>query len=71
MFRVRSTESDKTLRLTIVAVLALSVAALLVTIWVMIDFLAEQAIVHELIAELARRSERQGGDVGRRIEVAV
>ena len=52
MFRVPSTETDRTLRLVIVAVLALSVAALLVTIGVMIDFLAEQAIVHELIAEL-------------------
>jgi two-component system, NtrC family, sensor histidine kinase HydH len=52
MFRVRSTESDRTLRMAIVAVLALSVAALLVTVWVMVDFLAEQEIVHELIEEL-------------------
>ena len=57
MFRVRSTESDRTLRLAIVAVLALSVAALLVTIWVMVDFLAEQAIVHELIADLPIESK--------------
>jgi len=52
MFRVTSTDSDRTLRLAIVAVLALSVAALLVTVWVMVDFLAEQKIVHELIEEL-------------------
>lgn len=57
MFRVRSTESDRTLRLAIVAVLTLSVAALAVTTWVMIDFLAEQAIVHELIAELPEEAK--------------
>jgi len=38
--------------MVIVAVLALSVAALLVTAWVMVDFLAEQEVVHELIEEL-------------------
>lgn len=57
MFRVRSTESDRTLRLAIVAVLTLSLAALLVTVWVMVDFLAEQAIVHELIAELPAQAK--------------
>ena len=57
MFRVRSTESDRTLRLAIVAVLALSVAALWVTVWVMVDFLAEQEIVNELIDDLPPASK--------------
>ena len=52
MFRVSSSESDRSLRLAVVAVLTLSVAALAVTIWVMVDFLAEQQIVHELLTEL-------------------
>jgi len=52
MFRVRSADSDRTLRFAIIAVLTLSVAALSVTVWVMIDFLAEQEIVKELIREL-------------------
>ncbi len=52
MFRVRPTESDRTLRLAILAVVGLSIAALAVTIWVMVDFLAEQKIVRELIEEL-------------------
>lgn len=52
MFRVRSTEFDRSVRVAVVAVLALSVAALLVTIWVMVDLTAEQKVVHSLIAEL-------------------
>ncbi|MCA9213127.1 MAG: PAS domain-containing sensor histidine kinase [Planctomycetales bacterium] len=52
MFRVKQAESDGTRRVAIVAVLALSVLALAVTVWVMVDFLAEQQIVRELIREL-------------------
>lgn len=52
MFRVRRAESDSTLRIAVVAVMALSASALAVTVWVMVDFLAEQQIVHELIEEL-------------------
>lgn len=56
MFRVRPTESDRTLRLATTVVLGLSVAALLVTFWVMIDFLDEQRIVADLMDELPATS---------------
>lgn len=52
MFRVGSTETGKPYRLAIVGLLALSVAALAVTIWVMNELLHEQEIVAELIEYL-------------------
>lgn len=52
MFRVRSDESAKTYRFAIIMLLTLSFIALLVTIWVMNDFLREQRIVGELIKQL-------------------
>ena len=52
MFRVQSTESGKNYRLAIVSLLVLSVAALAITIWVMVEFLHEQEIVQELIRKL-------------------
>jgi two-component system sensor histidine kinase HydH len=52
MFRVGSTETGKSYRLAIVGLLALSVAALVVTIWVMNELLHEQEIVAELIEYL-------------------
>ena len=52
MFRVASTESDQSYRLVIAGLLALSVTALAVTIWIMDDLLREQEIVAELIEYL-------------------
>ncbi len=52
MFRVQSTETGKNYRLAVVGLLLLSAAALAVTIWEMIDFLREQAIVAELMPRL-------------------
>ncbi len=52
MFRVRTTETAKTFRLAIAELLMLSVAALAVTLWVMVDFRREQEIVVELIQQL-------------------
>lgn len=63
MFRVRKAASDTTLRIAVVAVLTLSVAALVVTVWVMVDFLAEQQIVHELIGELPAEVKSKAEDL--------
>jgi len=52
MFRVEPTDSGKSNRLAIVSLLALSAAALAVTVWVMVDFLHEQEIVHALVSQL-------------------
>ncbi|MFT5327259.1 MAG: signal transduction histidine kinase [Planctomycetaceae bacterium] len=52
MFRVNPTETSKAYRLAIVSLLALSAAAFAVTVWVMVDFLHEQEIVHGLISQL-------------------
>jgi len=52
MFRVHHTETKKTYRLAVIGLLLLSVAALSVTVWVMIDFLREQSIVEGLIENL-------------------
>ncbi len=52
MFRVRSKETGQGYRLAIAGLLMLSVAAFAVTVWVMIDFLREQEIVHGLISQL-------------------
>jgi PAS domain-containing protein len=52
MFRVQSTETGKNYRLAVVGLLLLSAAALAVTIWEMIDFLREQAIVEDLMQRL-------------------
>ena len=54
MFRIHSTETEKTFRLAIIGLLLMSGAALGVTIWVMVDFLKEQVIVEELIQQLPR-----------------
>lgn len=52
MFRVNTNETGKVYRPAIVGLLMLSVAAFAVTVWVMIDFLREQEIVHQLIGKL-------------------
>ena len=52
MFRVDPNEAGKAYRPAIVSLLALSVAAFAVTVWVMVDFLREQEIVHQLIGQL-------------------
>ncbi|QDV24505.1 two-component system sensor histidine kinase NtrB [Aureliella helgolandensis] len=52
MFRVPSGETVKTYRTAITALLVLSVTALVITIWVMIDFVDEQATVRQLIRDL-------------------
>lgn len=52
MFRVNPTETSKAYRLAIASLLALSAAAFVVTVWVMVDFLHEQEIVHGLIGQL-------------------
>ncbi len=52
MFRVHPKDTDKIYRLAVVGLLLLSVAALAVTVWVMVDFLREQSIVEELIQKL-------------------
>jgi two-component system, NtrC family, sensor histidine kinase HydH len=52
MFRVDSEVAVRGHRLAIAGLLALSLAAFCVTVWVMIDFLHEQEIVHALIGQL-------------------
>ena len=52
MFRTHAKESGKSYRLAVIGLLLMSAAALGVTIWVMVDFLREQAIVDELIRKL-------------------
>lgn len=52
MFRKRATHTGKTYRLAIAGLVALSLAALAVTIWVMNEFLHEQELVSELIQRL-------------------
>ncbi|MEZ6060986.1 MAG: ATP-binding protein [Planctomycetaceae bacterium] len=52
MFRVQSTATGRDYRLAIAGLLTLSVAALAVTVWVMVDFLREQEIVRQLIGQL-------------------
>ena len=52
MFRVESEESGRGYRLAIAGLVVLSVAAFFVTVWVMVDFLREQEIVHALIGQL-------------------
>ncbi len=52
MFRVESEESGRRYRLGIAGLLVLSAAAFFVTVWVMVDFLREQEIVHALIDQL-------------------
>ncbi len=52
MFSVHSNETGRSYRLAIVGLLALSVATLAVTIWVMNELLREQVVVAELIEYL-------------------
>ena len=52
MFRVESEESGRRYRLAIAGLLVLSAVAFFVTVWVMVDFLREQEIVHALIDQL-------------------
>ncbi|MCR9119709.1 MAG: PAS domain-containing sensor histidine kinase, partial [bacterium] len=56
MFRPPPQEVGKTYRLAIAGLLLLSAAALVGTIWVMVDFLREQVIVDELIQNLPESS---------------
>ncbi len=56
MFRIQSTETAKTYRLVIAGLFLLSVAALAVTLWVMVDFQREQEIVRQLIQQLPPES---------------
>ncbi|MEZ6073585.1 MAG: ATP-binding protein [Pirellulales bacterium] len=52
MFRTRPAESGSTYRLAIAGLLAFSIAALAITVWVMVDFLREQRVVQGLVQEL-------------------
>ncbi len=63
MFRVQSNETDKTYKLAVVGLLLLSGAALAVTIWVMVDFLREQEIVHNLISQLPEEAVTTAEDL--------
>lgn len=59
MFRVQSSETVKTYRTAIMALLLLSVAAFVITIWVMVDFVDEQATVRQLIRDLPVDARKQ------------
>jgi len=52
MFRVQPNETGRTYRMGVILLLALSVVALAVTVWVEFDFLREQELVKELIQDL-------------------
>lgn len=52
MFQVRRSDSVSPFRWAVIALLCLSLAALGITIWIMVDFLREQEIVHRLIQQL-------------------
>ncbi|MAT15240.1 MAG: PAS domain-containing sensor histidine kinase [Planctomyces sp.] len=52
MFRTRHAPASKTPFLAIIALLILSLCSMGVTVWMLVDFLREQRIVHELIANL-------------------
>ncbi|MCA9126303.1 MAG: PAS domain-containing protein [Planctomycetales bacterium] len=59
MFHEGPAGPENKLRMAILAVFGLSIAALAVTVWVMIDFLAEQKIVAELIEALPADSKQK------------
>lgn len=59
MFRVQSGENANTYRIAITALLLLSVTALFITIWVMVDFVDEQETVRQLIRELPANARIQ------------
>jgi len=63
MFRVSEAENGKTYRFAIASLLILSVTALLITIWVMVDFLREREIVHELIGQLPAEARASGKEL--------
>jgi PAS domain S-box-containing protein len=52
MFQVHGSDSSRPYRLAVLGLLVLSLAALLVSVWVMVDFLREQEILRRLIREL-------------------
>ena len=52
MFRINANETRNAFRPAIVGLLTLSIAAFVVTVWVMMDFLHEREIVHQLINKL-------------------
>lgn len=58
MFPEQTNERRKSNRLVVVGLLVLSVTALVITVWMMIDFLREQSIVADLMKKLP--SEAQG-----------
>ncbi|WP_161604560.1 two-component system sensor histidine kinase NtrB [Roseiconus nitratireducens] len=57
MFRIQSNDPPKSYRSAIIGLLSLSVAALAITVWVMVDFLDEQRIVQQLIRDLPPESQ--------------
>ncbi|QDU73703.1 Sensor protein ZraS [Bremerella volcania] len=63
MFRTQSVATGKGYRLSITGLLLLSLAALVITIWMMADFLREQAIVEELTRQLPRDSTAVAKDL--------
>ncbi|TWU34537.1 Sensor protein ZraS [Novipirellula aureliae] len=63
MFRVSDAETSKSYRLVIALLLILSVTALLITIWVMVDFLKERQIVHQLISQLPAEARDSGKEL--------
>lgn len=61
MFQPKPDQNDRIFRVAIAGLLLLSLAALAITIWTMVDFLREQAIVADLMSDLppeARESAR-------------
>lgn len=60
MFQTHSTGNDKLYRRAVIGLSLFSCAALLVTVWMMVDFLREQAIVEGLIRRLPADAKSTG-----------
>lgn len=67
MFLVRPTQTTKRFRSAIAALLALSIVAFVITVWVMVEFLKEQETVKDLIQflppESASKAETLAGEL--------
>ncbi|TWU40134.1 Sporulation kinase E [Novipirellula aureliae] len=58
MFRNQPTELGKSYRIAVIGLSLLSVAALAITLWMLVDLLKEQNVVDDLMKELPRGAKR-------------
>lgn len=63
VFQTVATETSQMYRLAVIGLLLLSAAALLVTLWIMLDFVREQAIVDGLVQRLPGDAQETARDL--------